>query len=117
MFISFHSSEDKCNYCGLEFSKTIYGGQKKYCKNCLTRYTKDLTDHNIYLDVKMQMILNVVNMNQDIRMFVHRIFKNGAYSAQEFHIFSKSLIMIHLKLIKLVDFVGIQLVLFARIVI
>ncbi len=52
LFISFNSNDDKCNYCGLEFSKTIYFDQK-YCKNCFTRHIKYLTDSNVnvYLDI------------------------------------------------------------------
>ncbi len=41
-FISFDRRENKCNYCGLEFF---------LIPNCLTWYTKYLTDNNIYLDV------------------------------------------------------------------
>src|SRR6266498_5132302 len=52
LFISFNNNDYKCNYCGLEFSKTIYRNQK-YCKNCLTLYTKYLTDNNKYLDVRI----------------------------------------------------------------
>src|SRR5687767_13257171 len=51
-FISFNINEDKCNYCGLEFAMTIRDDQK-YCKNCLTWYTKHLTDKNVYLDVHL----------------------------------------------------------------
>src|SRR6266498_5209238 len=50
LFISFNNNEEKCNYCGLQFSMTILKNQK-YCRNCLTWYTKYLTDNNIYLDV------------------------------------------------------------------
>src|SRR6266542_1469396 len=52
LFISFNNNDYKCNYCGLEFSKTIYRNQK-YCKNCLTLYTKYLTDNNKYLDLNI----------------------------------------------------------------
>jgi len=50
LFIPFNKNEKKCNYCGLQFSFTIYNGQK-YCKSCLTWYTKYLTDNDIYLEV------------------------------------------------------------------
>src|SRR4051812_25842365 len=49
-FIPFDHNREKCDYCGLKFSKTIYCEQK-YCKNCLNWYVKDLPDNFIYLDV------------------------------------------------------------------
>src|SRR5436190_22957506 len=49
-FISFNYNEYKCSYCGNEYSETLLFYQK-YCKNCLFRYIKDITDDNTYLDV------------------------------------------------------------------
>ncbi|CAB5181749.1 unnamed protein product [Rhizophagus irregularis] len=40
----------ECNYCGMEYSSTIFFEQK-YCKYCLYLYHKDLSDKNICLDV------------------------------------------------------------------
>src|SRR5436190_9933399 len=50
LFISFNYDENKCSYCGNEYSKTLLFKQK-YCKNCLFLYIKNITDDNIYLDV------------------------------------------------------------------
>ncbi|GBB83583.1 hypothetical protein RclHR1_10290005 [Rhizophagus clarus] len=47
-FIPFKNNENKCNYCGKEYSKTIKFGQK-YCKDCLFRYIQ--YSNNTYLDV------------------------------------------------------------------
>jgi hypothetical protein len=49
-FIPFMNNENKCNYCGVEYSKTIEFEQK-YCKNCLFWYVKYTTGNNTYLDV------------------------------------------------------------------
>ncbi|CAB5110081.1 unnamed protein product [Rhizophagus irregularis] len=40
-FIPFKNNEKNCNYCGVEYSKTLKFEQK-YCENCLLRYTKDI---------------------------------------------------------------------------
>jgi hypothetical protein len=50
LFVPFMNNENKCNYCGIEYSKTIEFEQK-YCKNCLSRYVKHTTGNNTYLDV------------------------------------------------------------------
>ncbi len=51
LFIPFNQSQEECNNCKTKFSMTIFNKQK-FCKNCLTWYTKYLTDDNlIYLDV------------------------------------------------------------------
>ena len=52
LFISFNKNEDKCSYCGNEYSKTLQFNQR-YCKNCLFWYIKYITDDNTYLDVHM----------------------------------------------------------------
>ncbi|CAB5181221.1 unnamed protein product [Rhizophagus irregularis] len=39
LFIPFKKNEEKCNYCGIEYSKTLKFEQK-YCKNCLFWYIK-----------------------------------------------------------------------------
>ncbi|GBC47933.2 kinase-like domain-containing protein [Rhizophagus irregularis DAOM 181602=DAOM 197198] len=39
LFIPFKKNEEKCNYCGIEYSKTLKFEQK-YCKNCLFLYIK-----------------------------------------------------------------------------
>jgi hypothetical protein len=49
LFIPFKNNENKCNYCGIEYSKTIEFEQK-YCKNCLFWYIKYTTGTNTYLD-------------------------------------------------------------------
>ncbi|PKY27506.1 kinase-like protein [Rhizophagus irregularis] len=54
-FIPFKNNEEKCNYCGIEYSKSLMFKQK-YCKNCLFRYIQDITDNNTYLDVRIKTI-------------------------------------------------------------
>ncbi|GES91789.1 kinase-like domain-containing protein [Rhizophagus clarus] len=39
LFIPFKNNEEKCNYCGTEYAKTLEFEQK-YCKNCLFWYIK-----------------------------------------------------------------------------
>ena len=57
LFIPFNNNENKCSYCGNEYSMTtyIYGYEyrQKYCKNCLFWYIKYITDNNKYLDVEI----------------------------------------------------------------
>ena len=53
LFIPFNNNKDKCNYCGNIYSWALHSYQK-YCKICLFRYIKDITDRNdvnTYLDV------------------------------------------------------------------
>ncbi|PKY31575.1 kinase-like protein [Rhizophagus irregularis] len=52
LFIPFKNNEENCNYCGIEYSKSLEHYQK-YCKNCLFRYIQDITDNNTYLDVRI----------------------------------------------------------------
>ncbi|GBC05439.1 hypothetical protein RclHR1_06220012 [Rhizophagus clarus] len=47
-FIPFKNNEEKCSYCGIEYSKTLKFEQK-YCKNCLFWYIK-YVDNNTCLD-------------------------------------------------------------------
>src|ERR1043165_2165432 len=63
LFISFNQSEDTCNYCGAKFSFTVYYDQK-YCKNCLTWYTKYLTDDTLYLDIHIVANNSPCNMHE-----------------------------------------------------
>ncbi|GES97623.1 kinase-like domain-containing protein [Rhizophagus clarus] len=48
LFIPFKNNEEKCNYCGIEYSKTLEFEQK-YCKNCLFWYNKYMSN-NTFLD-------------------------------------------------------------------
>jgi hypothetical protein len=52
LFIPFKDNENKCNFCGNEYSETQQYEQK-YCKNCLFWYFKQIEGNNTntYLDV------------------------------------------------------------------
>ncbi|RIA91091.1 hypothetical protein C1645_132552 [Glomus cerebriforme] len=51
-FVSFNRCDYNCNYCGEEYTETVFGNYlQKYCKNCLSRYITDITDNDTYLDV------------------------------------------------------------------
>ncbi|POG67163.1 kinase-like domain-containing protein [Rhizophagus irregularis DAOM 181602=DAOM 197198] len=49
LFIPFKNDEEKCDYCGIKYSKTLMFEQK-YCKNCLFWYVQYITGNNTYLD-------------------------------------------------------------------
>jgi hypothetical protein len=74
LFIPFKDNENKCNYCGNEYSKTLKF-EKKYCKNCLFWYiqaTKNTKGNNKYLDVEI-----VKNNDQCIE---HEESRNNIFS-------------------------------------
>ncbi|PKY25565.1 kinase-like protein [Rhizophagus irregularis] len=48
LFIPFKKNEEKCNYCGIEYSKTLEFEQK-YCKNCLFWYIKYMGNLKTYI--------------------------------------------------------------------
>ncbi|CAB5212012.1 unnamed protein product [Rhizophagus irregularis] len=51
LFIPFNNKDNKCNYCGNKYSKTLLFSQK-YCKKCLFKFIKDtIGDNATYLDV------------------------------------------------------------------
>ncbi|PKY31247.1 kinase-like protein [Rhizophagus irregularis] len=50
-FISFNGKDEICFNCGELYIDTLYCHQK-YCKKCLSRYINDISDNNIYLDIR-----------------------------------------------------------------
>src|ERR1043165_8266331 len=55
-FISFNQNDDTCFCCGNVYEKTLCFYQK-YCGNCFSQYSNDITDHNnICFDVDINMI-------------------------------------------------------------
>ncbi|GBC18024.2 kinase-like domain-containing protein [Rhizophagus irregularis DAOM 181602=DAOM 197198] len=51
LFIPFNNKDNKCNYCGNKYSKTLLFSQR-YCKKCLFKFIKDtIGDNATYLDV------------------------------------------------------------------
>ncbi|RIA83931.1 hypothetical protein C1645_833056, partial [Glomus cerebriforme] len=56
-FIPFNKWDNKCYYCGDEYTKTvlilseIFSYRQRYCKKCLSRYITDISDNDTYLDV------------------------------------------------------------------
>ncbi|GBC47941.2 kinase-like domain-containing protein [Rhizophagus irregularis DAOM 181602=DAOM 197198] len=70
LFIPFNNDEDKCNYCGIEYSKTQI--KQKYCKNCLFWYIQYITGNNTYLGVLIS-----TNNSQCIK---HKATRNNFYT-------------------------------------
>ncbi|PKC54891.1 kinase-like protein [Rhizophagus irregularis] len=71
LFIPFKNNEEKCNYCGIEYSETLKLRQK-YCKNCLFWYIQYITDNNTHLDARIS-----TNNSQCIK---HKATRNNFYS-------------------------------------
>ncbi|CAB5181225.1 unnamed protein product [Rhizophagus irregularis] len=71
LFIPFKNNEEKCNYCGIEYSKSLRFNQK-YCKNCLFWYIQYITGNNTYLDVYLS-----TNNSQCIK---HKATSNNFYT-------------------------------------
>ncbi|RGB31122.1 hypothetical protein C1646_764440 [Rhizophagus diaphanus] len=61
LFKPFKNNEKKCNYCGIEYSKTLKFEQK-YCKNCLLRYVKYMDN-----DVCLNKYVSTSNTHQCIK--------------------------------------------------
>ncbi|EXX64005.1 Sps1p [Rhizophagus irregularis DAOM 197198w] len=68
LFIPFKNNEKKCNYCGVEYSKTLKFEQK-YCKNCLFRYIKYMDN-----DVCLNKYVSTSNTHQCIK---HKATRNN----------------------------------------
>jgi hypothetical protein len=79
LFVPFMNNENKCNYCGNEYSKTIEFEQK-YCKNCLFWYIKYTTGNNTYLDVHI-----ITNNSQFIEYEVNRNNFSTTTNIQEWY--------------------------------
>jgi len=62
-FFPFSRIENKCNYCGNEYSYTKSFFQR-YCKKCLSKYISQITDDNTYLDVDI--VTNYVQCNKHV---------------------------------------------------
>ncbi|CAB5181175.1 unnamed protein product [Rhizophagus irregularis] len=73
LFIPFKENEEKCNYCGIKYSKTLEYNQK-YCKNCLFWYIQYITDNNSYLDAHS---IICKNNSQCIK---HKATRNNSYT-------------------------------------
>ncbi|RGB33782.1 kinase-like domain-containing protein [Rhizophagus diaphanus] len=71
LFIPFKNNEEKCNYCGNEYSKSLKYDQK-YCKNCLFWYVQYITGNNKYLDAHI-----ITNNSQCIK---HKATRNDFYT-------------------------------------
>ncbi|CAB4403374.1 unnamed protein product [Rhizophagus irregularis] len=71
LFIPFKNNEEKCNYCGIKYSKTTELKQS-YCKNCFFWHIKYTTRNNIYLDVIIS-----TNNSQCIK---HKATRNKFYT-------------------------------------
>ncbi|UZO05574.1 uncharacterized protein OCT59_025918 [Rhizophagus irregularis] len=67
-FIPFKNNEKNCNYCGVEYSKTLKFEQK-YCENCLLRYTKDIGNSE-HLDTYIK--------NHNTQCIKHKATRNNA---------------------------------------
>src|SRR6266498_2606307 len=63
LFISFNPKGFTCNYCGNNYSTTVFFYQK-YCKNCLSKYISQITDYNTYLDVHV--VTNNIQCNKHV---------------------------------------------------
>src|SRR5688572_809916 len=52
LFFSFNNNDEKCSYCENTYS-VIPFYEQKYCKICLSKYIKEITDSKIneYLDI------------------------------------------------------------------
>ncbi|EXX74916.1 kinase-like domain-containing protein [Rhizophagus irregularis DAOM 181602=DAOM 197198] len=72
LFIPFKNNEENCNYCGIEYSKSLERYQK-YCKYCLFWYIQYITSNNTYLDVRI-----MTNNSQCIK---HKTTRNNFYTA------------------------------------
>ncbi|PKC70179.1 kinase-like protein, partial [Rhizophagus irregularis] len=70
-FIPFKNNEEKCNYCEIEYSKSLKYDQK-YCKNCFFLYVQYITGNNTYLDVRIN-----TNNSQCIK---HKATRNNFYT-------------------------------------
>ncbi|CAB5192181.1 unnamed protein product [Rhizophagus irregularis] len=72
LFIPFNNNEEICNYCRIEYSKTLEYNQK-YCKNCLFWYIQYIIGDNTYLDVHLS-----TNNSQCIKH--HKATRNNFYT-------------------------------------
>ncbi|CAB5189658.1 unnamed protein product [Rhizophagus irregularis] len=70
LFIPFKNNEEKCNYCGIKYSKSLKYDQK-YCKDCLFWYIQYITGNNKYLDLRIN-----TNNSQCIK---HKATRNYFY--------------------------------------
>ncbi|GBB98720.1 hypothetical protein RclHR1_00330047 [Rhizophagus clarus] len=56
-FISFNENDYNCDYCGEEYTKALFsmsqGCRQRYCKKCLSSYLTNITEINIYLDIRI----------------------------------------------------------------